>query len=177
MISRTPFTTTATATPLPFQSFKRALEHTLFTSSKKNAPQRSDKARNDKEKAVEEEKIVLSHQQKLQQHYKAKEAKALFSATTRERTTYYTSVLNAVALPATILWPNRTCDLVLALSIPVHAHVGLTHVIEDYVPDPRLRSALKRMLLGTSLAAIACSVHFCSKNIGFGRAIRRFWEI
>ena len=130
-----------------------------------------------KSKKEDDEKIELSYQQKLKLHYEAEEAKALFSAATREKTTYYTSLINAVALPLTILKPNKPCDLALSLSIPLHAHVGMTHVIEDYVPDPKLRWLFKKMLLGTSAASLVCSVHFCHKNIGFGRAIRRFWEI
>lgn len=130
-----------------------------------------------KSKKDDEDKIELSYQQKLKLHYEAEEAKALFSAATREKVTYYTSVINAVALPLTIFRPNKPCDLALSLSIPIHAHVGLTHVIEDYTPNPKLRWLFKKMLLGTTAASLVCSVHFCHKNIGFGRAIRKFWEI
>lgn len=124
-----------------------------------------------------EDKIVLSQQQKLQLHYETLEEKAFFSAAAREKTTFYTSVINAIFLPATIIVPNKSCDYILSLSIPIHAHVGMTHVVEDYVSNPKLRWLLKKMLLGTSVASVVCSLHFCTKNIGFGRAIREFWRL
>lgn len=158
-------------------SSNRCTQPLVLCSLRKMLSNKTEKESVKKTKRSEEDKIELSSQQKLQQHYEAEEAKALFSARTREKTTYYTSVINAVALPLTIIKPNKTTDLILALSIPIHAHVGLTHVIEDYTPNPKLRWFFKKMLLGTSVTSLVCSVHFCSRNIGFGRAIRKFWEI
>ena len=53
--------------------------------------------------------------------------------------------------------PSRVADTALGVVIPLHAHLGMTSVIEDYVNHRKTRTALKTALSFLTAATIVCA--------------------
>jgi len=96
----------------------------------------------------------------------------------RNKVTMATSLALVTLLPYSVVCaPAPMCDIALGMAIPAHFHVGIGHVIEDYVYKPRLRRACKSVLNLLTAATLATALHFNLHSGGIGLALRRLWSL
>ena len=60
--------------------------------------------------------------------------------------------------------PSPVADTALGLIIPLHAHLGMTSVIDDYVNHRKTRKALKA-ILGLCTAAMTVSFFYFTQYV------------
>jgi succinate dehydrogenase hydrophobic anchor subunit len=63
----------------------------------------------------------------------------------------------------------------LAVVIPVHAQIGVSHVINDYVPRNLQGLAQKALLFLTIISTLGL-IRLAHDGVGFSGAIKRLWS-
>lgn len=79
----------------------------------------------------------------------------------------------AVAASPSIL--NYPIDFALALTIPLHAHIGMNWVISDYVP-PGTRKIARVALAGLTLATVAGLLKLNFDGPGVTESVKGLWR-
>lgn len=154
-------------------------------------------------------------------YYERERARALLTPRGLRRATFGTSLLALGLLPClchrgicthtcththqhqhtdcVLRAPSRVADTALGLVLPLHAHLGMTSVIEDYATHRPTRTALKTALgLCTAATTVSLSQHrtsprllACSRStmaqavglnfningLGIGSALRHVWAL
>ncbi|KAG4067239.1 hypothetical protein HA402_000230 [Bradysia odoriphaga] len=84
-------------------------------------------------------------------------------------------------VPAAIAFPSQPLDVILAVSMVMHAHWGLEAVVTDYVRPILFGNVVPKiahiLLLGLSSATLAGLIYFIYNDIGIGKAVRKLWAI
>ena len=70
---------------------------------------------------------------------------------------------------------NYPVDVLLAVILPLHAHVGLNYVISDYVPKAT-RQVARAGLVGLTVATIAGSLLLTYQGPGLTQTIKGLWQ-
>jgi len=92
---------------------------------------------------------------------------------------HYSHVLLAGLIPvAFVLSPsflNYPVDLALGLAIPVHMHLGMVQVIEDYVPQPVQNLSILGMLVLSLLTGLGLlKINLC--GFGITESFKSLWR-
>ena len=80
----------------------------------------------------------------------------------------------AVATSPSLL--NVPVDFALALSIPLHAHIGMSWVISDYVNSAGSRKAARLALAGLTVATVAGLMKLNYDGPGVTESVLRLWR-
>jgi len=83
-----------------------------------------------------------------------------------------------VLLPAGLLGfnPAGSVDMALAAIIPVHAYIGMTSVLLDYVHTKPMFSLSMLLLGGAAIASFGALVHFNLKDVGISEGLKTLWK-
>lgn len=73
--------------------------------------------------------------------------------------------------------PSRVADTALGIVLPLHAHLGMSSVIEDYATHRPTRTALKTALALCTAATTAVGLNFNINGLGMGSALRHVWSL
>lgn len=86
-----------------------------------------------------------------------------------------------VALPAAIAFPSQPLDIVVAVSMVMHAHWGLEAIVVDYVRPILVGNVVPKVahfaLIAFSAATLGGLVYFIQNDVGIGNAVRQLWAI
>lgn len=94
----------------------------------------------------------------------------------------YERILSGASL-ATVTYgviggPSNTLDVALAIILPLHSHIGLQTIVDDYLPKRKFgigyNVAKGSLLLATGLAFYG-AYRFNTENIGLSQAIKELW--
>lgn len=81
-----------------------------------------------------------------------------------------------IVLPETYTW----VDLGLTAILPIHAHLGLSCIITDYLPKRKFpyiyRASMSLLTLGSLLTAYGL-YQFNTNDIGISAFIRKIWTV
>ncbi len=84
-------------------------------------------------------------------------------------------------VPAAIAFPSQPLDVILAVSMVMHAHWGLEAVVTDYVRPILFGNVVPKLahilLLAFSSATLAGLLYFIYNDIGIGKAVRKLWAV
>mmetsp|Transcript_13408 Transcript_13408/g.27364 ORF Transcript_13408/g.27364 Transcript_13408/m.27364 type:complete len:143 (-) Transcript_13408:34-462(-) len=82
----------------------------------------------------------------------------------------------AFALSPSVI--NMPFDLALGLALPLHAHIGMSYVITDYVPkvSKGLLGPARVMLLGVTGVTILGLAHVNLKGDGMTETVKSMWR-
>lgn len=84
-------------------------------------------------------------------------------------------------VPAAIAFPSQPLDVILAVSMVMHAHWGLEAVVTDYVRPILFGNLVPKIahiaLLVFSVGTLAGLLYFIFNDIGIGKAVRKFWAV
>ena len=80
-----------------------------------------------------------------------------------------------IAVVASPSMLNVPLDFVLALGIPLHAHIGMNWVISDYVP-PATRGLARGALAGLTLVTVAGLLKLNYDGPGITESIKGLWR-
>lgn len=84
-------------------------------------------------------------------------------------------------VPAAIAFPSQPLDVILAVSMVMHAHWGLEAVVTDYVRPILFGSFVPKLahilLLVFSVGTLSGLLYFIFNDIGIGKAVRKLWAI
>lgn len=87
-------------------------------------------------------------------------------------------VLTALAPAALMFAPhsaNAPIDYLLAIVIPFHSHVGLNHVVADYVPKA-MRTMARSGVMGCSFLLFAGLMKLNISGIGLTETVKALWR-
>lgn len=87
-------------------------------------------------------------------------------------------VLTALAPMALMFAPasaNTPIDYMLAIVVPFHSHVGLSHVITDYVPKA-MRTMARSGLLGVSVIMFGGLMKLNVSGPGVTETVKALWR-
>lgn len=84
-------------------------------------------------------------------------------------------------VPAAIAFPSQPLDVILAVTMVMHAHWGLEAIVTDYVRPIMFGSLVPKLahilLLVFSAGTLAGLCYFIFNDIGIGKAVRKFWAV
>lgn len=72
---------------------------------------------------------------------------------------------------------NGLVDASLAISVPLHMHLGLEQVITDYVHGKGAFVLAKSTLRVLTVGTIAALIYFNISDVGITEAIRELWVV
>lgn len=84
-------------------------------------------------------------------------------------------------LPAALLFPSKTLDTLLAISVVMHAHWGIEAIVVDYVRPVLFGSIIPKiapfLVVAYSALLLGGLLYFINTDIGIGQTVRKFWAI
>lgn len=84
-------------------------------------------------------------------------------------------------LPAALMFPSKTLDSLLAISVVMHAHWGIEACVVDYVRPIIFGNVIPKIapvfVVAFSALLLGGLLYFISTDIGIGRSVRKLWAI
>lgn len=84
-------------------------------------------------------------------------------------------------IPAALLFPSKTLDTLLAISVVMHAHWGIEAVVIDYVRPVLFGTVIPKiaplLVIAYSALLLGGLLYFINTDIGIAQTVRKFWAI
>lgn len=89
----------------------------------------------------------------------------------------YLSAALVGIIPAALLLESNYFDQVLALSLVVHSHWGLSCILTDYVHGSTAPKVAQATLAVVSVVSLIGLIYFNFSDIGLSKAIKKVWTL
>jgi succinate dehydrogenase (ubiquinone) membrane anchor subunit len=80
-------------------------------------------------------------------------------------------------IPASLIIESAPTDYLLAASLTLHAHWGLSAILTDYIHGRTLPKFAFAVLYATSALVLAGLCYFNYNDIGLTKAVKKIWAL